>query len=116
MDTRTYDRVKGLYLSLGDWSRNRAFFDFADPRSHRALKLARHLAAVRRALNACDQGAGTYTVERLRGGGVALHFRYDSIAARWTVYLGEREYDLITTEELCECEPPRAFFLRPRPS
>ena len=108
MDTWTYERVRSLYTTMGEWSRNRAFYDFADVRTHRALRLARHLAAVARAIEGCGATGGRCTVERRRGI-VAIHFEYRAIAARWTVYLSDQEYQLITREVLPACEPPRSF-------
>ena len=106
MDAWTYGKVKSLYSSMGEWSRNRSFFDFNDARTHRALRLARHLAGVRRAMDLCAEGGGGYKVER-RPGGVAIHFRYTNIAVRWTVFLSDREYQLISEEVLPACVPSR---------
>ena len=115
VDTQTYDKVRDLYVSLGEWSRNRSFHDFADARTHRALRLARHLAVVRRAMDLGADGGGRFKVERRPGGGVAIHFNYLSIAARWTAFLSDREYQLITEEVLpvCESQPRPSWFVRP---
>ena len=113
MDAWTYDRVQSLYTSMGEWSRNRSFYEFNDARTHRALRLARHLAGVHRAMETCAAGGGSCRVEHRQGGGVALHFNYLTIAARWTVFLSDREFQLISKEVPPACEPPtRPVFAR----
>jgi hypothetical protein len=95
MDRSLLKKVRELYQSGDGWSRNRYFRSHgADGFMDCAMRRARHLSALSRAMNGCSGNGGVFEAKR-GGGRVALKFRYENIAAVWTSYLTEEEFEMI---------------------